>query len=86
MGETLLQSTFRFIQGVSSFMSDSVSLANPFHISHTDASLPHSGAGGVVGANPLAEIASIGMKALKLQKLRVRHFVNRTLGTNSTTS
>ena len=45
----------------------------------------HSGAG-VVGANPLAEIASIGMKALKLQKLRVRHFVNRTLGANSTTS
>ncbi|XP_063871235.1 calbindin-32-like isoform X3 [Scylla paramamosain] len=44
------------------------------------------GAGGVVGANPLAEIASIGMKALKLQKLRVRHFVNRTLGANSTTT
>ncbi|KAG0710767.1 Calbindin-32 [Chionoecetes opilio] len=41
---------------------------------------------GAAGANPLAEIASIGMKALKLQKLRVRHFVNRTLGANSTTS
>ncbi|KAL7631223.1 UNVERIFIED_CONTAM: hypothetical protein RMT77_018470 [Armadillidium vulgare] len=33
--------------------------------------------------NPLAEIASIGMKALKMQKLRVRHFVNRTLGSPS---
>lgn len=42
--------------------------------------------GGVPVNNPLAEIATIGMKALKLQKLRVRHFVNRTLGTNSTTS
>ncbi|XP_042207933.1 calbindin-32-like isoform X4 [Homarus americanus] len=39
---------------------------------------------GMVANNPLAEIATIGMKALKLQKLRVRHFVNRTLGTNST--
>ncbi|XP_069159654.1 calbindin-32 isoform X5 [Procambarus clarkii] len=39
---------------------------------------------GMVGNNPLAEIATMGMKALKLQKLRVRHFVNRTLGTNST--
>ncbi|XP_064119969.1 calbindin-32-like isoform X2 [Macrobrachium nipponense] len=42
--------------------------------------------GGVPANNPLAEIATIGMKALKMQKLRVRHFVNRTLGTNSTTS
>lgn len=30
--------------------------------------------------HPLSEIASMGMKALKLQKLRVRHFVSRTLG------
>lgn len=30
--------------------------------------------------NPLSEIASIGMKALKMQKLRVRHFMTRTLG------
>ncbi|XP_076066262.1 calbindin 53E isoform X2 [Oratosquilla oratoria] len=35
------------------------------------------------GNNPLAEIATIGMKALKLQKLRVRHFVTRTLGANT---
>lgn len=31
-------------------------------------------------ANPISEIASIGMKALKMQKLRVRHFMTRTLG------
>ncbi|XP_047468558.1 calbindin-32-like isoform X2 [Penaeus chinensis] len=30
--------------------------------------------------HPLSEIASMGMKALKMQKLRVRHFVTRTLG------
>ncbi|XP_042892958.1 calbindin-32-like [Penaeus japonicus] len=30
--------------------------------------------------HPLSEIASMGMKALKMQKLRVRHFVSRTLG------
>nr|XP_053654300.1 calbindin-32-like [Cherax quadricarinatus] len=39
---------------------------------------------GMAANNPLAEIATMGMKALKLQKLRVRHFVNRTLGTNTT--
>ncbi|KAK3859163.1 hypothetical protein Pcinc_034695 [Petrolisthes cinctipes] len=42
---------------------------------------------GIVANNPLAEIATIGIKALKFQKMRVRHFVNRTLGApNSTTT
>ena len=35
--------------------------------------------------NPLAEIASFGMKALKMQKLRVRHFMTRTLGNPNAT-
>ncbi|KAK8727331.1 hypothetical protein OTU49_009822 [Cherax quadricarinatus] len=39
---------------------------------------------GLAANNPLAEIATMGMKAFKLQKLRVRHFVNRTLGANTT--
>ena len=29
--------------------------------------------------SPLAEIANIGMKALKMQKLRVRHFMSRSV-------
>ncbi|XP_071523106.1 calbindin-32 isoform X3 [Panulirus ornatus] len=41
---------------------------------------------GLAANNPLAEIATMGIKALKLQKLRVRHFVNRTLGTTNSTS
>ncbi|XP_018017668.1 calbindin-32 [Hyalella azteca] len=39
----------------------------------------------VQAGNPLAEIASFGMKALKMQKLRVRHFMTRTLGNPNAT-
>jgi len=31
----------------------------------------------------ISEITSFGMRAIRMQKLRVRHFVNRTLGTSS---